>query len=354
MSQRIRGALLIATLGGLSLGLLSCKPATKTADTVPVTDGGYSVYVTNETSGDLTVIDGLTRQVTATVALGKRPRGIRSSMDGKTLYIALSGSPVAGPGVEETTLPPADKSADGIAVFDVASGKVTKIITGMSDPEQMDISADGKLIIASEDTGQALIVDSSNGKVLSRIDAGEEPEGVNMTPDGKQAWVTSEGRHLVTVIDVASGKTIKTIEVGERPRNTAFSPDGTKAYVGGELDRVITVIDRATLTVSNRVKLPGDTLRPMDLKPSPDGSRLYVSTGRGAQVIALDSRSLSVVGSAKVGTRPWGLGLSPDGKTLYSANGPSNDVSVVDAATMRTIATVPAGRGPWSLAVVPR
>ena len=37
----------------------------------------YYVYVTNETSGDLTVIAGGTHEVVATVPLGKRPRGIK-------------------------------------------------------------------------------------------------------------------------------------------------------------------------------------------------------------------------------------------------------------------------------------
>ena len=85
----------------------------------------YRVYVTNELSGDLTVIDGETHTVVATAPLGKRPRGIQASSDGTHLYIALSGSPLAPPGVDESTLPPADKSADGIGVFSLKAQRVT-------------------------------------------------------------------------------------------------------------------------------------------------------------------------------------------------------------------------------------
>jgi YVTN family beta-propeller protein len=60
---------------------------------------GYRIYVTNEASGDLSVIDSTTHEVTATVKLGKRPRGIHASPDGRTIYVALSGSPFASPGV---------------------------------------------------------------------------------------------------------------------------------------------------------------------------------------------------------------------------------------------------------------
>lgn len=46
----------------------------------------------------MTVIDSQTHRVLATVPLGKRPRGIQLSPDGTQLFVALSGSPIAGPG----------------------------------------------------------------------------------------------------------------------------------------------------------------------------------------------------------------------------------------------------------------
>ena len=100
----------------------------------------YHIYVTNEASGDMTVIDSSTLEVAATIPLGKRPRGIHASPDGKTIYVALSGSPIAGPGVDESKLPPPDKSADGIGVFDVRQNKLVRLIQSGSDPENFDLS----------------------------------------------------------------------------------------------------------------------------------------------------------------------------------------------------------------------
>src|SRR5262245_42367100 len=111
----------IAAVFGLSLLLAACG-------TAPAPSGGYRVYVTNERSGDLSIIDGGSLEVVATVPLGKRPRGIHASPDGRTIYVALSGSPIAPPGVDESTLPPPDKSADAIGVFDVQSYKLTRLI----------------------------------------------------------------------------------------------------------------------------------------------------------------------------------------------------------------------------------
>jgi len=55
-------------------------------------DGGYQIFVSNEKSGDLTVISSDGFKVVATIPVGKRPRGIRASPDGRTVYVALSGT----------------------------------------------------------------------------------------------------------------------------------------------------------------------------------------------------------------------------------------------------------------------
>src|ERR1051325_9592309 len=104
---------------------------------------GPKLFVTNEVGGDMTVIDVGTARAVATIPLGKRPRGVRVSPDGATVYVALSGSPIGGPGVDESKLPPADKKADGIGVVSVKDLKLERIIRGGSDPEQIAVSADG-------------------------------------------------------------------------------------------------------------------------------------------------------------------------------------------------------------------
>jgi YVTN family beta-propeller protein len=63
----------------------------------------FRIYVTNEASGDLTIIDPGTYNVVATVPLGERPRDMHARPDRKTIYVALSGSPIAGPDVDEST-----------------------------------------------------------------------------------------------------------------------------------------------------------------------------------------------------------------------------------------------------------
>ena len=309
------------------------------------------MYVTDEVSGDLTIIDAASRKAVGTVHLGKRPRGIHPSPDGNTLYIALSGSPIGGPDVDESTLPPADHSADGIGVFDVAQDKMVRIMHAGNDPENFDVSHDGKQIyVSNEDDAEVSIIDVATGEVVKSLKMGAQPEGVRVTPDGKLVFVTSEEDGTLAVLDPAAGKIIATFKVGHRPRNIAFMPDGKKGFVNAENDGDVVVFDAVRHRMLKTIPLgkPG-IIKPMGVLLSPDASQLYVSTGRGKQVFTIDTKTDKVLGSVTVGKRPWGLALSPDGKTLYSANGPSNDISAIDTATNTVVATIPAGGGPWGV-----
>src|SRR6187402_1151998 len=110
----------VFTLGIVALLFSACVKTEEAPKPVEKPAATYHVYVTNEASNNVSVIDPTTNEVTATVNVGKRPRGVHGSPDGKTLYIALSGSPSAPPGVDESTLPPPDRALDGIGLFDVA------------------------------------------------------------------------------------------------------------------------------------------------------------------------------------------------------------------------------------------
>ncbi|MBD92709.1 MAG: hypothetical protein CL482_00415 [Acidobacteria bacterium] len=313
----------------------------------------YVVYVTNEGSGDLSVIRGDTHEVTATIPLGKRPRGIKVGPDGQQLFVALSGSPPAPPGVDEDTLPPPDRAADGVGIVDIAEQRVVNVLRAGTDPEQIAVSADGtRVFVANEDAALASIVDIATGDIVAELPVGGEPEGVTLSPDGRWVYVTSENDSQVTVIDAAALEVVTVFDVGARPRSSNFSPDSTRAYVTAENGGTVSVVDTSTHTVTDTVQLTGDSVRPMDVVVSPDGARVYVSTGRGRLIMAIDADTLEVAGSVEVGTRPWGIALTSDGRYLYAANGPSNDVSVVDTETLQVIATIPVGERPWGVAIV--
>ena len=218
----------------------------------------YRVYISNEGSGDLTVIDPQKMEAVTTVPIGKRARGIHASADGKLIYIALSGSPFAPPGVDESTLPPPDKSADGIGVFDIEQNKMLRKVTGGSDPEQFAVGKEGLLYVSNEDAAGLSFVDPVKGDVLATVPTGAEPEGVTLTPDGKFVYVTSEDKGTITVVDTATKQAVKTIPVGRRPRGIAFLP----------MDRAPSSPMRTTPTSASSIPPNSKSYRPFQSAPA--------------------------------------------------------------------------------------
>ena len=331
----------------------------------------YQIFVTNEKSGDITIIDGTDFKVVGTIPVGKRPRGIHVSPDGKTVYIATSGTPIEGPPPLDAAGNPilkkntksddddddskakADKSADGIRVVDVATRKVTGKINAGSDPEEFALSKDGsRIYVSNEDIMTATVINIAASKVEHLIPVGREPEGVGVTPDGKQFYVTCETGGEVFAIDTTSYKVVGHFTVAVRPRSVDFLTNANIGFIPSETKGQLNVIDTGGPKVLKSVDLPPGS-RPMKVKVAPDNKRVYVSDGRAGTVSVIDTQTYEVLATVKVGTRPWGIVLSPDGKYLFSANGPSNDVSVVDLATNKEITRVKAGDGPWGLTIVP-
>src|SRR5215211_4091857 len=81
--------------------------------TLPVCANAQAIdrlYVSNETSRSISVIDTRTNSVVQTIPLGQRARGISVSPDGRRVYVALSDD-----------VPMRESAGDRIAVIDAAS-----------------------------------------------------------------------------------------------------------------------------------------------------------------------------------------------------------------------------------------
>ena len=270
--------------------------------------GAYRVYVTNEGSGDLSIIDPVARAVVGRIALGKRPRGIVASPDQRLLYIALSGSPIAGPGVDESRLPPADKAADGIAVFDIAAGKVLRVLRGISDPEQVAVSPDGAtLYVASEDSGRVMFMDAEER---------HDPRHPGRRRRARRACGLA--RRQARLCDLGRGQHDRGDRRGAaaRPRphpgrrasaQHRLRPLGRARLRHRENDASLSVIDVAPSKVARRATIPGETVRPMGVAVSPSGTRVRHHRARRQARPAFDAATLAPAGDVIVGERPWGV-----------------------------------------------
>jgi YVTN family beta-propeller protein len=314
---------------------------------------GERLYVSDERGDAVVAIDPATGGVVETIVAGRRPRGLALSPDGATLYVAVSGSPIGGPDVDESKLPPPDPKADGVAVVDVASGKVRRILAVGSDPETFALSPDGRILyVSNENDGAVSQVAVDGGRQPLTTKVGEEPEGIALSGDGKTLFVACEASDHVAVLDARTLRLIRTIRITGRPRGAVASRDGTRIYISAESAGKLAILSAADGKLEKLLDLAqGDEdVRPMGIVEAPDG-HVFVTTGRYGAVLEIDPRTGTIVQTIEhVGERPWGIGITADGGTLVTANGPSGDVSLISRTSGKILRKLNVGQSPWGVA----
>jgi len=290
------------------------------------------LFVSNEKSDTVSVIDLATLEVTHTIDVGERPRGIGLAPDGSELYVAVS---------EE----------DAIAVIDPETLEVKRKFECGDDPETFDVHPNGNIYISNEDDAKASVYDPKTGEQLAVIKVGIEPEGVAASPDGKWVVVTSESTSMLHFIQVPEHTIKHNVIVGARPRSAVFRADSQVVFSTSEISGEVKKVDVATGEIVGKTYLGDEKAKPMEVMMSRDQSKLYVAGGRASKIFVIDAETLEVLDAIPVGKRTWGLALTKDGKRLFTTDGPDHQVSVIDTTTNEVVKTIKVGKFPWGLAI---
>ncbi len=316
----------IAGMHAIALGALGvASPA--------IAEGTGLVFVSNEKSDTITVLDG-TDSVVRTIDTCGRPRDMEWNKDKTLIYVACADDSVIG-------------------IVDIGKFETVDELRYIEEPEAFEIDDQQHYLYVSNEEDAALtIYDMQARKVVAMIEVGEEPEGVMIGKDGRTVWVTSEASNMVHAIDVAQEQVLADILVDARPRRLAAPPDEREIWVSAELAGKVDIIDPKTYEVIDSIPfLPRgfrpEQVTPVDVLMTEDGKTAFVALGRANHVAVVDVESREIKKYILVGERPWGLTLTGDETKLYVTNGLSDDVSIIDTETLQAIKSVRVGEVPY-------
>ena len=317
---------------GLSLGLiLSCADLEKIvkgkSPSPPLTP---RVYVANESSNSVTVIDALTFQVIATIdARNFSTHDLALTRDGTRLY--------------------ATNMASGrLSVIDTRSMEtIASIYTG-SRSHVVALTHDNRFAwVANIGDDTISVVDTEDYRVVGTLAVGKGPTGLTFSRDGSFAYVSNQGDRTVAVVDTATYRVIRTIRVGSNPHFLTLGPDG-RIWGANSGDDDIYVIDPATQTKVATIKVGPNPQQIAFAYKGMQGPNAYITVSGANQVavLSLDNPRMKIVERIPVGTRPNGILANPEGTRIYVGNEGSNDLYVFDTGTGARLATVPVGQKP--------
>jgi YVTN family beta-propeller protein len=287
--------------------------------------------------------------IPATAADYLSPLDLVADSAGKTLYIA-------------------EATARQVAVFDIASGKVTKTIPLRSEVSGLALAADdSKLYVTgAAPNGRVFVVNTKNYRVTAKISVGHTPAAPVPSPDGKTLYICNRFNNNVSVIDLASRKETAKIPVPREPVAAAITADGKVLFVANHLPAgpsdgryiaaEVSVIDTASNKVVAGIELLNGSIALRDITISPDGKHAYVPHILARYQLPttqlergwMNTNALTIIDVPKKrllntvlldnvdlgAANPWSVACTADGRYVCVTTAGTGELSVIDRAKL--------------------
>jgi uncharacterized repeat protein (TIGR03803 family)/YVTN family beta-propeller protein len=283
----------------------------------PVTN---KVYVSNNGSRNVTVIDGTTNSTTTVTNSNMQALwGIAANPVTNKIYVANWYNVIVIDGATNSTLVVKDPNASGS--FFVAVNPVTD-----------------KIYVANWNTNNITVIDGATN-TTSDVAAGTNPHAIAVNEVTNTIYVPNWGSGDITVIDGATNAAATVKDPNASVANeVAVNTVTNKIYVTNFGSNNVTVIDGATNTVATITDPNG--IHPAMLGVNAVTNKIYVENGNEGAY--LGSNNITVIDGATNsfvtisdpnGNVPDSVAVNSVTNKIYFANNDSNNVTVLDGAT---------------------
>ena len=233
-----------------------------------------------------------------------------------------------------------NQGSDKVSVIDGSSKVVSGIIDldmlqTMESPHM--VKEKGDFIYVTLIAAQKFLkIRKSDYTIVGEVNGITKAGMIQISPDGTKAYVSRSSTsdpifNTIFVIDLAAMTTIKEILLPAPgvPHGLALTPDGTKLYVANlTLDRV-SIIDAVNDEFVDDIPLTPGT-EPMQTAISPDGNYLYISSRGLGQLQVYDTSADTLITSVQMNMMPMHIAISSTGNKIYVGSMGAHVVMIVE------------------------
>jgi len=342
------------------------------------------IYVTNEDSDNVSVINRQSGDIVANIMVGKKPRGIAVSQrkEKPKVYVANSAS-------------------NSISVIDPTVNKVEAEIPLRfgNTPESIAVAKPAPdrelLFIANYGSDNVSVVDGSTYQEIDKINAGNGPVYIATDPPSDtllqsrflsfedynalrnyreryfNVYVANKNSRDISLIrmDAQRLRADKVISLGVQwgPITLAVDYQRGKVYAGNYNYENLSVIDIVLVAkgfesgVVSEITNTGAKVT--GIIPDPDLDRIYLLKEYPSEITVIRPFSEAfgtvkttmapIVRNIPVGDSPKSFVMDPEGRKIYTVNRGDDSVSVIDKTTATEERVIPVGKRPYGIAMFP-
>jgi YVTN family beta-propeller protein len=312
------------------------------------------VYVADQASNTVTVINPKTNQVLGDIRLGQDGLGqVLGPVDNSEVGVHGLGFSRDGRLLDVISV-----NSNAVQLIRTENNTVLHTTYVGRAPHEGFVSPDGRTVwVAVRGQTYVSVISTQTGKEVARIASADGPSKVLFSPDGTLAYVNHLRARVVEVIRVADHRTIKTIH-GTAPQSSdeAISPDGRELWLGSPFTGQVTVIDAKRMRLITILNT-GPRTNHAQFITKPDGQQYaYVTVGGLNETLVYRDHGGApptlVTRIKDHGYGPHGIWPSPDNTRIYVALQNSDEVDVINTATNTVIKTLHIGQDPMALVYV--
>ncbi|MGZ3423300.1 MAG: YVTN family beta-propeller repeat protein [Polyangiales bacterium] len=327
------------------------------SDATASADGKWVFFSTS--TNEVVVIDVAARAVKTRVAVGTKPVHVFGSPDHTSLWVANDGSANVSV-IDLATLSVARTVATGVGhhkmamvegspyrayVSNITDATITPVANGAAaisatiktnpGPHGMDWSSVGKKVLncsaaVSGDAGApspaAIDVIPSEGAgvdtVTKRIELSARCNYLTVAPDGRYAWASVPTANALVVVDATTDTIVATIPVGAMPDKIRFFA-GDLVGTGNVGSAEFSIVDMKTHSEVAKVPIgvalgEGETSGHRAIAPSRDGGFAYAVDAHDGTLSIVDVGNKKLRGKIAVGAHPMAIAVAgPSGGVVY-------------------------------------
>ncbi len=284
--------------------------------TIAVNPTTNKIYVSNRNGNSVSVINGATNTVSATIPL--------------TGTHALTVNPVTNRIYVSTW------TNKTIVVLDGTDNSTITTVTLPNSAGMVTVdTVNNRFLVHQYESGKVLIYNGATNNLIQSLDA--NPSNTNwdikVNPATNRLYVSGA---TLKVFDYTTYALLASLTYSGLPSNIELNPSLNRLYVSDYFDGSLSVINTTDNSLVTKIPIFGG---PNGVTINNSLNRIYVAQQATNLVAEVDGNTNTVLSNTTVGNNPYDIGVNTTTNRVYTANG-AGSVSVLSITPVPTLTKV--------------
>ena len=229
----------------------------------------------------------------------------------------------------------ANQFSNSISVIDGNTDIIESTIQVDNFPYDLEVNPfNNRIYVTNRESNTVSVIDGSTNQRLSNFNVGDSPVGISINPSLNMIYVTNINSKSLSIIDGIDNKINETIKFNEPVYGVAVNPLTSLVYISN-LNNTVSVLDGQTNKIIGKItveKLP--TAININYKTN----LIYVTNYLANSISVIDGITNKIISTIKVAKYPVDTVVNPlTNKVYVSHNGDDTAVSIIDGVTNKKI-----------------